>query len=405
MKNLKTLLCTTMLVGGVFAAPLVQADDLDLKIKWKGAPELSSADGKFKMKIRGRIYADYGSVSVKDYMGDSVDSVKHDSTEFRTARLGIEGVIFSDIKYKFETDLTGGETEIKDALIQWNFKPMFVKIGQFKTPNSLEEQTSSRYITFMERGSFTDAFSLARQIGIAVGYVDNDITFTGGLFQGDFANSDKEQDRTYAARLTFGPKVGDARVHVGVSVRHRELEHSEGARYRQRPHNHQSDRFITADLRGTSVGDATSDNFYGFEAAGAMGPISLQGEYAVLKVSRLDESDNASFSGGYISASYFITGEHRGYKKGAFSRAKVKNPVSEGGMGAWQVAVRYDTIELNDTTAGIAGGKQDTFILGVNWHINNYVRFMANYSHSDVENDPTGVTDVNAFGLRFQVDW
>ena len=29
--------------------------DLDLKVKWKGAPELSSADGKFKMKVRGRL--------------------------------------------------------------------------------------------------------------------------------------------------------------------------------------------------------------------------------------------------------------------------------------------------------------------------------------------------------------
>ena len=29
--------------------------DLDLKIKWKGAPELSSSDGKFKFKVRGRL--------------------------------------------------------------------------------------------------------------------------------------------------------------------------------------------------------------------------------------------------------------------------------------------------------------------------------------------------------------
>ena len=29
--------------------------DLDLKVKWKGAPELSSSDGKFKFKVRGRV--------------------------------------------------------------------------------------------------------------------------------------------------------------------------------------------------------------------------------------------------------------------------------------------------------------------------------------------------------------
>ncbi len=37
-------------------------DDLDLKVKWKGAPEFSSSDGKFKMKIRGRLMTDYDGI-------------------------------------------------------------------------------------------------------------------------------------------------------------------------------------------------------------------------------------------------------------------------------------------------------------------------------------------------------
>ena len=36
--------------------------DLDLKVKWKGAPELSSADGKFKFKVRGRVMTDYNGI-------------------------------------------------------------------------------------------------------------------------------------------------------------------------------------------------------------------------------------------------------------------------------------------------------------------------------------------------------
>ncbi|MGH6833900.1 MAG: hypothetical protein ACRECM_12945, partial [Methyloceanibacter sp.] len=44
------------------AAESAGASDLDLKVKWKGAPEFSSADGKFKMKIRGRLQADYNGI-------------------------------------------------------------------------------------------------------------------------------------------------------------------------------------------------------------------------------------------------------------------------------------------------------------------------------------------------------
>ncbi len=37
--------------------------DLDLKVKWKGAPQLSSGDGKFKFKVRGRLMMDYNSIN------------------------------------------------------------------------------------------------------------------------------------------------------------------------------------------------------------------------------------------------------------------------------------------------------------------------------------------------------
>src|SRR3990170_8334964 len=42
------------------AAAEAGKSDLDLKVKWKGAPEFSSGDGKnFKFKVRGRLMADY----------------------------------------------------------------------------------------------------------------------------------------------------------------------------------------------------------------------------------------------------------------------------------------------------------------------------------------------------------
>lgn len=38
------------------------AEPLNLKVKWKGAPELSNNDGKFKFKVRGRINVDYNGI-------------------------------------------------------------------------------------------------------------------------------------------------------------------------------------------------------------------------------------------------------------------------------------------------------------------------------------------------------
>ena len=45
------------------AAASASKSDLDLKVKWKGAPELSSTEGKFKMKVRGRVEVDYNKAN------------------------------------------------------------------------------------------------------------------------------------------------------------------------------------------------------------------------------------------------------------------------------------------------------------------------------------------------------
>jgi phosphate-selective porin OprO and OprP len=69
--------------------------DLDLKVKWKGAPELSSEDGKFKMKVRGRVEVDYNKAD-QDTRITSFPDVS--GTELRRARLGVEGVLYYDWK-------------------------------------------------------------------------------------------------------------------------------------------------------------------------------------------------------------------------------------------------------------------------------------------------------------------
>ncbi|MAU40704.1 MAG: hypothetical protein CMF31_03690 [Kordiimonas sp.] len=371
----------------------------DLKVKWKGAPQLSSKDGKFKMKVRGRVMADY--VNLNDDSG-----MDRDATEFRRARLGVEGIVFKNIKYKFEVDFADNDVDITDAYLQWKAKPVSLTIGQQKVPVSLEEQTSSRYITFMERAALTDGFSFSRMIGIAASTGGDNWTVKAGIFQGDADDGSDEQGRTYAIRATFGPELGnsDAKVHVGASYFYRENDDDDGTlRYRQRPPVHIADRYVDTRDMGTDIaGD--NDQYFGVELAGVLGPLSVQGEYGWLEADN-DLGSNPTFTGGYVDVSYFITGESRNYKakKGSFGRVKVKNPINEGGIGAVQVGVRYDTIDLSDN--GIDCGEQESWIFGANWHLNNYTRIMANYSFTDVDGGSYDGESIDAFAVRFQVDW
>ena len=112
-----TLSTAALTVALLATTSIVNAQDMS--VNWKGAPEFISADGNYKMKLRGRIFTDWGTVSDND--GKAIDA-----TEFRTARLGIEGVVMKDIIYKFEVDFAGGRSDIKDGYVEWALKPVSI---------------------------------------------------------------------------------------------------------------------------------------------------------------------------------------------------------------------------------------------------------------------------------------
>ncbi|MBW7837604.1 MAG: hypothetical protein H3C28_13320 [Sphingomonadales bacterium] len=377
-----------------------------IKVKWEPAPKISSADGRFEMNLRGRIFVDAAWIS------DDDNALDDDATEFRAARLGIEGKAWNNVKYKFEADFADNEVEITDAIIGYDIGVGEVMVGNFKTFNSLEELTSSRFITFMERGGNTDAFSFERQLGVGVQLGGENWSFGVGAQKGTASGGSGNQGETISARATFAPKIGNnGLVHLGAHYRYRKAGADESLyRYRQRPHQHlASTRLVST----PSLYD--NDSLIGLELAGVFGPFSAQGEYMWIKADRAVEVvgfDDPTFNAWYADVSWFLTGESRAYKaeEGSFNRVKVKKPVYEGGFGAWQVGIRYDVVDLIDEN--IFGGKQKTWIFGVNWHLNDYSRIMMNYSKSDISdafavaaNGVDGENGVDAFGMRFQVDW
>jgi phosphate-selective porin OprO/OprP len=449
--------------------------DLDLKVKWKGAPELSSADEKkFKFRVRGRVETDYNNIDQDTPITFAPDI---SATALRRARLGVEGVMFYDFKYVFEVDFAGDTTAVKDAYLQYTGLPVYLTLGNFKTYNSLEHLTSANYITFMERAAFIEAFGIDRLIGAGASYSRDQFTLSAGIFGESvsstpfFSGFPGDENLAFAARGTVAPINREVNgvnqvLHFGASVRQRDVGDDQPfLSYRARA----ADLFLANRFVNTgNIGD--SDFLWALEAAAVWGPLSVQGEYAQLDVD-LPGGDlirrnppppgpnpfigvpDPSYDGWYVDASYFLTGETRPYKDGRFERVKVKNPVtwSKGtGWGAWQIAGRYDVLNLSDTAFNNAGGcrntslgvntltgavpasiaecgDQETWLVGVNWYLTDYVKLMFNYTESNFSGYPTTVipltvppvttfpagtrvsgfddATVRGFGMRAHVDW
>lgn len=386
--------------GEASAAAAKAAEGDGTSIKWKGGPLIESKSG-FSFKPRGRLQYDAGITSVPSSTGrpDGFGS------EARRARLGVEGDIPGGFGYKFELDFAGDSTEVTDAILSYEDKGLKVAIGQQNNFQGLEELTSSRFISQLERAAFTDAFGFERRVGVSVQYGAGDVLVQTGLFSDnidDLSNKNWSVD----GRVVYLPKLGKTQLHLGGSLHYTDLESGSSVRYRQRPFVHfTGERFIN-----TGSLAAVSETGYGLEAAAINGPLHFAAEGFWQQVNRPGALTDPTFFGGYAEVGYFLTGgDTRGYKHGTFDRVKPANPVDEGGFGALQLNLRYDYLDLND--AGIIGGTQNGFGVSLIWTPTDYTRFMLNYgrlSYDDAVHPAAGGDtsySVDSLGVRAQVDF
>ncbi|MFQ5696902.1 MAG: OprO/OprP family phosphate-selective porin [Myxococcota bacterium] len=388
---------------GAQAAP---QDPRTFRVYWKNGIRLDTRDGAFKLKIGGRLQNDWAVFQEDSGVGRSIGQLGN-GTEFRRARLYVAGTLYDRLKFKAQYDFAGGQTKLKDAYIELTRLPGVghLRVGHFKEPYGLEELTSSKYLTFQERS--IGNFAPSRNTGIMIfdSVLEKRLTWAAGGFYGtnDFASSDTTEgnDKQFnaTARLTALPWYRDqgARLlHLGLSYSHK-FRTRDMLRFRKRPEAH------LAAHRLVDTGNVLVDgaDLVTPEVALVWGPFSIQAEYTRIFLDAVGMR-NSDFEGYYVQASYFLTGEHRRYAPahGAFSRV---SPITDftlgGGPGAWELAVRYSRIDLDD--AGVSGGRLGDLAVGVNWHLNPNVRLMLDYVHSRLAS--TG--DVNLAEGRFQVDF
>ena len=312
--------------------------------------------------------------------------------------------------------------------------------GIMDLPFTLGEATSSNDIVFMERASSQVIASTmaADDFRSAFGARWFDDRFWVGAYAtGPTAgaihsassvnpNGTTEQLGTVtrvAGQIVSGP---DYSLHLGADAGfllippHNQITNAQTVTFTDRPEL----RIDPTQLISTgAMANVSGAQVYGVEAAAAFGPLFFQGEYYWFNVERNAATGlppfgapNLNFEGGYVQASFVLTGETHRYNPAAAAYYGVvpEHPFSlaGGGWGAWEIAGRVSTIDLNDqlgTATGIAGGRQTIYTAGLNWYVNRNVRFMFDYLHGNVARQvsPTNATDAgsrfDAFAMRTQV--
>jgi phosphate-selective porin OprO and OprP len=351
----------------------------DTEISWKGSPQLTASGGR-SFKAKGRIQADIGDVAAPKALADRGLGY---ASEMRRIRLGGEGSLGAGVGYKLELELSDNAIDLVDTFVTWKAGPWLLAIGNQNQFQSLDELTGDTSGSFMERAAFTDAFNFERRLGASAQYEKGAWVLQAGLFADDItalanssdgpAGGDENNSHGLDARVVWAPKVGKTRWHLGGSAHWRDLGRvaDTATRYRQRPYLHTSN----SRLIGTSALPVRRETHYGLEAGFIRGRWHGAAEVHGLEA-ELKTGPAARFFGGYAELGYFLTDDTRGYRSGQFDRARPSKPLGSGGVGALQLNVRYDYLDLNDR--GVVGGKQDAWLAALIWQPLEHLRFNLN---------------------------
>jgi phosphate-selective porin OprO/OprP len=421
-----------------------------------GHPSIQSADGRFQANLHGVMQWDAayyfqkspGPIASDFRRSNGGDAARardlNSGTNFRRARIGIDGRLFGDFDYNVLFEFGGAGTEdeghIQELWLQYSgLKPFRFRVGAYPPPIGLEDQNSTNGMPFLERpaisdiargiagGDFREGATLlasrsrwfaAASLTTRVVNVGNSASLgagqtfdsqLGGILrvaaipiQGDnyLVHVGAHGSRVFSVGDTAGPPAANEIVPTRFAVQ-----------FQERPELRvDGTRFV-----GTGSINARHVNEGGLELAGQIGPFYAQGEYEWLRIERRDSPlDNPKFHGFYVEGGLMLTGERRKYNTGtfAFDGPPVNHPfdLRSGTFGALELAGRYSTVDLNyhggienraAPADGVRGGEQKIIAAGLNWYLNPAVRFMLDYQHVSIDRlSPSAATYLTPAGVQ-----
>jgi len=366
-----------------------------------------SPDSQFKWWVDARVYVD-----VATYFDDGPLYVVEEGEEYdgqdslaggaiiRRARFALKSQLWHNWYSEVDMDFAEESVELKDAYI--SYLGIFggkgrVRVGNFRQPFGLEEVTTSRNLMFMERSQGTEPFVVGRRMGLELTEWFNKFRWSASVYGADVEDFEKPANEqvSFAARVNWAPiRTEDSVLMIGAAGTLRNTDFNEGsAKFNTRPESNVSDtKFVYAKVK-----DVDNWTVFGAELNYTNKRFMVQGEYMFTSIKRLEDLETLSFSGGYMFLSYFLTDDTHSWDYRDAESSRVV-PGSEG--GAWELAARFSTVDLNDDTIDPGDdpgensyGGSKSFTVGVNYYPNPVIKMMLNYGYVDNDEFANGKDD------------
>jgi phosphate-selective porin OprO/OprP len=421
----------------------LEVDKENTDAKWAKLPKMElgsqglkveSADGNNTLYLRstlqadGRFYVDDNGSNPTNTNGDDLN----DQFLIRRARITLEGTLWKYIDYRVMPDFAGSQTRLFDAYV--DFRPLqevSLTAGKYKAPISLERLQSASALSLTER-AFPTQLAPNRDLGLMLhgefdkpGYAKNKRSFplfmypefiayqlgvaNGSRNNNGDATGDVNDDKEFQGRVFAHP------------FQHSGIEPLEGlglglAGSWGNPNDETLSNYVTpaqntmfryaSNARADGVHTRIYPQMYW-----NYGPFGLIGEYAVSDQELASQSvkNNVSVNkyqttindqAWNVTLLYVLTGEDNVFLNQGIKPRHIFDPFN-GQWGAFQLAARWTEMDfdkavfLNTGTAAkpvypLADPRNSvssasSWALGVNWWLNNNVKFMADYNQTEFD--------------------
>lgn len=407
-----------------------------VNVTYKNGFHFESEDGQHSLELITRIQADsYNSISAGDNNNASTDRF-----DIRRAYLYTQGKVFKNWEYLLVGSFQGTPQLVWAEINAHLWDEAQFKFGQFRFPFSVNENTSSRNIDFMERAmamQFIPGLDRGAMIhGIpttglyyGLGVVNGGIRNNAGLKSTGIDETSDVDGKDFLGHVSYNaaPLLGhtDSIYHFGVSGSFGQEPTKPGdANYQLRAVTEtnslkffQADSFNDPSVNLSRVGATT---------VLAHGPIRFTGEYVnnnFTGTSTAGQDFDRSIDAYYLSGHWMLTGES--YAK-AFGKMNAfgdivpnRNFDMNGGWGAWELGFRFSHMDASDFKANNAVGtgvlssgfanQADGYTVGLKWVVNRHIRFLANYVLTDFDQtviaNKTPLSTEQAINFRTQFNF
>ena len=320
----------------------------------------------------------------------------------RRSRFAIKAQLDKNWYGELDTDWTSGTPEIKDAILEYTGIPnLSIKMGNFKENFSIQRNTTSRYLQFMERPMVT-SLAPSRHLGVAATWSCPLVWVSGGVFGPELKSSeemtameDGNKDYGLNEGLSYTGKVAirpinnqTSSLHIGAAVSYREPKLTSTDGYNATRYSSRNSTSINRKkfLDTDAIKGLDHELAYTVELAGHWKQLRYEGAY-IARTAYLDPEKTVipkedlgpqTADGWYVQAGWLLFGGQQNYdaKGGKYTRI---NPGRS--WGDVELCARYEVADFN-CSKYYAGGSAQAFTLGLNFYPTKNVKFVINYQYN-----------------------